>query len=89
MQLMNPTLHFLAGNVANLPFDVRLFDDVRDRLEAIAAEAVYIARNDWNSLETSWAFAGNPLVSTGEPTCESSYEAWAATCQARHRRLKE
>ena len=53
-----PTLNFEVGQVAGLPIE----DSTAERSVSLAARAVETAREDWNSLETSWAFECNPLI---------------------------
>jgi hypothetical protein len=49
---LNPTLNFQAGNIADLPIIISEMDTVRE----LAKTAVFIAKNDWNSYETSYGF---------------------------------
>ena len=60
MNLLNPTLNFLVGDIARIP----LVSVDRSTVSALAREAIEIARADWDGHETSWAFSGSPLVVT-------------------------
>ena len=59
-----PTLNFEVGQVSGLP----IADAAEDRGSSLAKEAFSIARLDWNTLETSWDFEGNPLVNIATRT---------------------
>ncbi|WP_218314907.1 BREX-1 system adenine-specific DNA-methyltransferase PglX [Halomonas sp. 18071143] len=60
MKAMNPTLNFQVGNIAQLPlFSV-------PECEPIVEELVSLARDDWDSFETSWNFEKLELVSSTE-----------------------
>ena len=90
MKLVNPTMHFLAGNVANLPWDEEWADEARDEIEPLVREAIAIAKADWNSLETSWLFVTHPLLSPEckRATIEAAFHAWSELCASRVARLK-
>jgi len=60
VSLLNPTMHINPGDVAKLPFPQD--EALLARAGEIATECCQIARSDWDSSETSWEFAGNPLL---------------------------
>jgi len=92
LQLLNPTLHYQAGNVADLPFPARGLDQVD---EYAVKHAVAIAASDWDAYERSWDFQSLPLLIAStdpNPTLESSYIAWIANNKqtiAEMKRLEE
>ena len=59
---INPTVNFQAGNIAELPYisveDLKL----REEIERLCKSCINIARDDWNSYETSWDYQLHPLV---------------------------
>ncbi|MFH4731788.1 BREX-1 system adenine-specific DNA-methyltransferase PglX [Vibrio diabolicus] len=59
LKLLNPTLHFQAGNIASLPY---LPHGNRESLKEYVSELVDIAKLDWDEFEVSWDFIGNPLI---------------------------
>jgi hypothetical protein len=77
LRILNPTLHFQAGNLSSLPLPC-----VRQlRLAEITSRAVSISRSDWDACERSWDFQSLPLViatAEPEPFLDSSYTAWIA-----------
>ncbi|SOD73484.1 Eco57I restriction-modification methylase [Jatrophihabitans sp. GAS493] len=60
LRVLNPTMHFLSGDIAQLPFSA----STRGLREAadLADQAVRLARQDWDEREVSWDFVGSPLV---------------------------
>ena len=63
LQLLNPTLHFQAGNIASLPYLPTNRDlDVGRHV----ARLIDISKFDWNEFEVSWDFKRNPLVSANK-----------------------
>ncbi len=57
--ILNPTMHFKAGDFAEFP----LLEGDQTRAEQIAEIAVSLARIDWDAYETSWDFTTLPLLS--------------------------
>jgi SAM-dependent methyltransferase len=91
MQIMNPTLHFLAGSVALLPFPNHKLNSYKSDIEMAASEAVNIAREDWNSIETSWDFQTFPILSDDlkDATVSESFSNWDRHCNANIKRMQE
>ena len=52
MNVMNPTLNFQVGNIAQLPF--KGLPEINTDVE----EAVGVAKEDWDFFETSWNYRG-------------------------------
>lgn len=60
LNFLNPTLNTQPGNIKSL-----IYKDNKDYEEIInnlVEENINIAKNDWNSYETSWDYQGNPLI---------------------------
>ena len=57
-KILNPTMHFKLVNFNALPSIKQSSDDV----EILAEQNVYYSKTDWDSFETSWDFAGLPIV---------------------------
>lgn len=55
---LNPTLHYQIGNIASLP----IIDKKKEGFDKKIDELIAIAKNDWDTYETSWGFKCNPLV---------------------------
>ncbi|MGM7761111.1 BREX-1 system adenine-specific DNA-methyltransferase PglX [Yersinia enterocolitica] len=61
LKILNPTLHFQAGNISSLPvWGIENKDVIRN-----ASKAISISKNDWDAYETSWDFQRNNLVGIG------------------------
>lgn len=59
LKILNPTLHFQAGNISSLP----VWGISSPEIKINANRAIDIAKEDWDSYETSWNFKRNKLIS--------------------------
>ncbi|MDD3052545.1 MAG: BREX-1 system adenine-specific DNA-methyltransferase PglX [Candidatus Cloacimonetes bacterium] len=71
IRMINPTISFGAGNFNSLPSAII----EQNKIELIAQKLVNIAKNDWDSYETSWDFESLPLLSSEYkfPTIKETY----------------
>ena len=60
LDLMNPTMNFSPGTIANLPYIKA--GEMEDPIKNTVAKCVELSSDDWDSYETSWDFKRNPLV---------------------------
>jgi len=84
LSVLNSTVTFTTGSVANLPFSYP--EEIVPCVSRLAKTNVEMARLDWDAFETSWDFKEHPLV-----RCESiasAYSAWEAECYARFWQMK-
>ncbi|MER9202958.1 BREX-1 system adenine-specific DNA-methyltransferase PglX [Mesorhizobium sp. M0933] len=60
-RVLNPTIHFQAGNYRDLPYSDKL-----NRQETVQAVSglVSIAKSDWDAYEASWDFTTLPLLAS-------------------------
>ncbi|MEI3547429.1 MAG: BREX-1 system adenine-specific DNA-methyltransferase PglX [Adlercreutzia sp.] len=60
LSLLAPTMNYTSGDVGNIP----VLQGVLDAGEpgSISAKMIQLAKNDWDSAETSWSFVRHPLV---------------------------
>lgn len=58
LDISNATINYQPGDIAGIPI---VLPDCNEQTQQIE-ECVQIARNDWDSYETSWNFMRNPLV---------------------------
>ena len=70
---LNPTLHVQAGNIASLPAIVAIDED---RVYENCNELVEIARNDWDSFETSWDFKKLPVLACLKGSSFSIFDSY-------------
>jgi len=88
LRLLNPTLHFQAGNIARLPWS----DAIRhEELDELVLELIEVARADWDNFETSWDFCDQPFLRPGlkSATLEASWRNWEAQSSTAIRRMQE
>ncbi len=64
MEVMNPTLNFQVGNVAEIP----VLPAVLETTDDIAKELVELHRDDWNRVENTWGFESFSLLVFGSST---------------------
>lgn len=62
MAIYNPTLNFQVGNIANLPIIINDDYVTKKQIEFLVMKNIEIAKNDWDSCETSWDFKKHPLL---------------------------
>jgi len=58
MGIQNPTLNFQVGNLKNAPVIIKSQDLIESRVNI----CIDLAKQDWDSYETSWDFQQHPLV---------------------------
>jgi methylase of polypeptide subunit release factors len=85
LRFLCPTLNFEAGDIQKLPV-LGVYEE-SDTIISIAEEAISISRIDWDSFETSWDFAGSPLL--GSDSLEGAFGRWETETRERRERLRE
>jgi len=81
---LSPTLNFLPGSVAQIPWTESL--DI-ERLDALAGNAMRTSRDDWDDFEVSWDFLKPSWLSKFAPKIEAGLAAWSD--QWRQRSLEQ
>lgn len=79
MNLMNPTLHYLVGDVVKLPINF-IDESSKERINKLVSENINISKTDWDAFETSWDFKNHPLtisyeLTTGEETIKDNWDS--------------
>jgi hypothetical protein len=59
LRLLSPTMKFEVGQIRSLPI---VFEKSINPVNNLSEECVEIAKEDWDSFETSWDFTWHPLV---------------------------
>lgn len=59
-RVISPTLDFHEGPVGKLP--IILDENVREKVEKLVKDNIDIAKEDWDSFETSWDYSKHPLL---------------------------
>ncbi|MFT9494752.1 BREX-1 system adenine-specific DNA-methyltransferase PglX [Anaerosolibacter sp.] len=79
---LNPTLNFQSGEVAKFPVILEL----NERIDNLAIKNVKIAKDDWDSFETSWDFKKHPLLNGSN--MQIAFNHWQNECSERLNQLK-
>ena len=96
MDIFNSTMHFLVGQMNQLPVIERTEDN--EKIEFIVKNNVALSKADWNSFETSWDFTRHPFIKAitkypnmmdvGNIYLAECYDIWAGECEERFEKLK-
>ncbi|WP_180058342.1 BREX-1 system adenine-specific DNA-methyltransferase PglX [Acinetobacter sp. YH12227] len=88
IKVLNPTLNFNSGDIARLPF----IDEIPKEKSSVVQSLKMIAKEDWDSYETSWDFTENPIIRTQQSNLEQAFNTWQqqnADAVAEMKRLEE
>jgi hypothetical protein len=92
LKAVSPTINYEAEHLACLPVIENSAETPQRRATVeVVAEAVAIARSDWDNFETSWNFCDLPLLRPciKAATLEASWRRLEAQCQTAITRLKD
>jgi hypothetical protein len=85
LNMLNPTLTFNIENIAAIPV---IMDCVKKpKVDTLAKSNVDLAKNDWDSFETSWDFKRHPLIRPVSSIAEA-FAQWKGECNDRFLKLK-
>lgn len=84
LSLLAPTLDFNLASLKGIPVPERLPEE----LDALADEAIAIAKSDWDDFETSWDFSG-PAVLDSQGSLRDRAREWAEEWSRRAERLRQ
>ncbi|MCY0871093.1 MAG: BREX-1 system adenine-specific DNA-methyltransferase PglX, partial [Firmicutes bacterium] len=81
IKIISPTIDYHEGPLSNLPI---VFDEV-DTISQIVRENVAIAKEDWDSFETSWDFEKHPLLTfrNGALSVAEAMDKWTVHSESR------
>ncbi len=85
LKVINPTLNYGAGSIANIP--IVFEENVKAKVEIIATDNVSRSKADWDSFETSWDFTKHPLIRSVSTVAEA-FAQWETECNNRFAQLK-
>ncbi|HIT89099.1 MAG TPA: BREX-1 system adenine-specific DNA-methyltransferase PglX, partial [Candidatus Merdenecus merdavium] len=74
-KVLNPTIHFHVGYFKLLPFPSRLLRH-SEAINRWVERLLELSKSNWDSYETSWDFAENPIVRTKQPNLEQAFSEW-------------
>jgi len=89
LSALAPTMDFNGGTIAKLP--VLIDTPERAAISQRAAECIRICKEDWDSREESWDFAGSPLLSRNfgrKVNLACSFEQWKSQTESARSRLR-
>ena len=79
-----PTMDYKPGNISPFP----LLECENDTtISTISKNNIELAREDWNSFETSWDYERHPLIQNVS-TIKEAFEQWEKECDDRFNELK-
>ncbi|NLG05217.1 MAG: BREX-1 system adenine-specific DNA-methyltransferase PglX, partial [Clostridia bacterium] len=85
MRVINPTMNYQVGDIAKIPV---VYDANKSNgINCLVKENISIAKDDWDSFETSWDFIRHPLAGT-KSTLFEAFADWKDTCNNRFRIVK-
>ena len=88
LNLLCPSLSYAPGDVESVP--VIISDTHKSTIDKLVNENVKLAKEDWDSFETSYGFSMHPLVRlNGNGKIESAYADWKEKTEKRFFRVKE
>ena len=70
-QILNPSINLQVKDIKSLPILI----DNAEQIEKLAKETTELAKQDWNSFETSYNFLKHPLI-TGDSLVRKAYLSW-------------
>ena len=83
VELLNPTLNFVASTVGSIP----IITDSESSVKKYVLDSVGVAKIDWDSHEMSWDFQRHPLLRPVSHLTDA-YAAWKNECEQRFLRIK-
>jgi hypothetical protein len=73
LKILNPTLHFQVGNIANIPIlDKVNTKSIIDKIDQQVINLLNISHLDWDSYERSWDFKTLPLIDIHKENSKAS-----------------
>lgn len=86
IKILNPTITTQVGDMARIP---TIIDEHRKpKVEEMSSQNIELAKEDWNSFETSWDFKKHPLLCYEAGRVSIAYELWEKECENRFNQLK-
>ncbi|MCK8827428.1 BREX-1 system adenine-specific DNA-methyltransferase PglX [Natroniella acetigena] len=91
LKILNPTLNFSVGVIANIPVISNYSSEQLERINQLVGQNIEIAKKDWDSFETSWDFKRHLLLEYKENSTiiQKSFNNWNKVAEKRFYQLKE
>lgn len=84
LKVLNPTINFQKGNIANLPFEFKN----KKIITKLGRENTVLSKQDWDAFETSWDFQKSPLLTQNAASLHQAYTSWSNEALTRFNQLK-
>lgn len=62
LSMINPTLNYQVENILKLPINTKILNSDKELVKALVKNNIEIAKEEWDSRETSWDFELSPLT---------------------------
>lgn len=85
IKMLNPTISTQVGDLKRIPFNPAAYND---KIVKLAQKCVSIAKEDYDSFETSWDFKKHPLIKYNLNTISEAFDAWQDECSTRFSEMK-
>lgn len=86
-QMLNPTLHLQAGNVADMPYI--FVKGELNNIESLVKENIDLSKYEWDSFETSWDFQAHPFILLPSNNIEEAFSLWEEKMENVYNSVKE
>lgn len=88
LQMLAPTINYQAGDIARLPIYYEA--SMAKSVDELVSDNIRIAKDDWDSHETSWDFQKHPLLELSNAGLLSeAYLEWEKLCSDRKQQMLE
>ncbi|WP_010494805.1 BREX-1 system adenine-specific DNA-methyltransferase PglX [Paenibacillus elgii] len=75
--ILNPTMHFQTGNIADLPIIFTTDTEVKNKINELSRKNIECSKAEWDSFEISWDFKTHPLLQYKSLSLiEHAFEKW-------------
>lgn len=97
LKFMAPTLNIMISSVISMPYS----DIDNEKVVDITNQNLLLAKEDWDSFETSWNYIKHPLIEyksgsgfdknieNWDYTIKDAYESWKSNCEEKFKLLKQ
>ena len=83
-KILNPTINLQVKDVRSVP----IVEKDKDIVSQLCKNNIELAKQDYDSFETSWNFKVHPLVKSGVSKISEAYSIWNKECNDRFNTLK-
>lgn len=88
LQLINPTLHYEAGNINVLPIKYEMDQLLKRKIGDLGNSCIEISKSEWDSFETSWSFKRHPMINYDTAEMSLSFKSWKEFAESQFNQLQ-